>query len=69
MFFAESWIDYIESLLNLPNVKIDVDENTPIIIRDPYFYGNLSRVMENTSNRVLANYLGNILSSTFTYMN
>ena len=54
----KSWTNYIQRILTYPNAKIDINDSELVIINDLNFFGNLSGIMANTSNRVLANYLG-----------
>ena len=65
----ESWVTYVQALLDHPGVKINVDENEIIIIRDVEFFKNVSRVMSNVTDRVLANYVGEFYSFTYSDLN
>ena len=57
----ESWMTYVQALIDHPGVKISVDENEIIILRDVEFFKNISRVMSNVTDRTLANYVGEFL--------
>ena len=54
----ESWIDFIQSLFDHPQLDIKIDENEVIIIRDVEFFKRVGQLISSTSDRVLANYIG-----------
>ena len=53
----KSWLSFIQTYLNHPNVKISVGKNEVIIIRDVGFVKNIGQVIGSTPNHVLANYI------------
>ena len=54
----KSWLSFIQTYLNHPNVKINVGKKEVIIIRDIGFVRNIGQVIASTPNQVLANYVG-----------
>ena len=65
----DSWMTYVQTLLDHPGVKISVDENETIIIRDVEFFKNISRVMSNVTERTLANYVGKFYLCIYSDLN
>lgn len=59
------WVDYINAIL-LPSLS--VDENEVIVVSVPSYFQKLGKLLQDTPNRVIANYLiwrATSYSSTF----
>ena len=54
----QSWTMYLQKLYDFGNEKLDIQETERVIIVDVDFYKNLSRILQNTDKRTLANYVG-----------
>ena len=53
----KSWLSFIQTYLDHPNVKINVGKKEVIIIRDIGFVRNIGQAIASTPNHVLANYV------------
>lgn len=49
-----TWVEYINAVLPSP---LSVDENEVIVVKEPTYFDKLRLLLEDTSNRVIANYL------------
>lgn len=61
------WVDYINALLPSP---LSVDENEVIVVRVPSYFDRLGELLQDTPNRVIANYMvWRVVDHSIIYLN
>ncbi|KAK3599129.1 hypothetical protein CHS0354_016391 [Potamilus streckersoni] len=52
-----NWLHYIESVMNLPNVSIPINDSEPVVVRAPPYFQKMFAVFQMYDKRTIANYL------------
>lgn len=66
----ESWTGYVKDLLNFEDAKVDIEDSEKVIIYDKNFFANLSKIMDETDTKTLANYMAwRMVKYSMNYLN